>query len=128
MGPSIGERFAALAIESSCLGWDGDHGQPVLAARWNDARAFLNAVKSALPHVPDPFVAPCGDGSAHLTWQHDGHRVLVEFAVVRPWLHRIPAVGEDVVEALYDHAHGIDALRELYATLPGWDGTGSPVR
>lgn len=58
------DQLQAMSAKS---GWDDERGLPVPAEAWRRARLLVEATLQA--GLPEPHVAPCGDGKVYVTWQ-----------------------------------------------------------
>ena len=78
--PTLKERFARLARETSVSDWGVEDEASIGGATWAKAADFVAFVQSEIPGLPDPFVAPCGDGSIHFDWRAQNRLLTVEMS------------------------------------------------
>src|SRR5436190_17519022 len=65
------EELASLTADTN---WDDEHGLAIGRSEWNRAWEFYKRLRKK--GIPNPFIAPCGDGSIHFNWVDESRRRL----------------------------------------------------
>lgn len=70
------DEIERLARETANPDWGCENESSIAKADWEWASSFLAQASSR--GLPEPTVAPCGDGSVHLTWFRQRDRIVIE--------------------------------------------------
>ena len=107
-------RLDALLEETSKENWDLERGVPIEKEYWEKARLFLKDVEQRLPHVPPPFLSPCGDGCIHIEWFGKGdNRATAVLEVCKGSGYRWTRLGSWTEENGWEKIHEPVALNTL---------------